>query len=140
MRMRLQSPMLTTSETAPMVQKCVLLATAPKTNARANAPHTTVEARVAGSFKRRPALLLLREPLLGLLGGRARGVLLDECAQRIARGAGLADLGLRARHVEHRVGRLGILRPEPHDLLLRGDRGLVVAHRVVGVADPVLRR
>src|SRR5262245_48708565 len=140
MRMRLQSPMLTTSETAPMVQKCVLLETAPKTNARANAPQTTVEASAAGSFKARPALLLLREALLGLLGGRARGVLLDERAQRVARGARLPDLGLRARDVEHRVGRLGILGPQPYDLLLRGDRRLVVAHRVIGVADPVLRR
>src|SRR5882672_3745996 len=58
MRMRFQSPMLTPSDTAPMVQKCVLLPTAPKTKASANAPHTTVEARVAGlaSLKqRRPA-------------------------------------------------------------------------------------
>ena len=38
MRMRLVSPMLTQSETAPMVQKLVLLPTAPKTKASANAP------------------------------------------------------------------------------------------------------
>jgi hypothetical protein len=31
-----------------MVQKLVLLATAPKTNERINAPHTTVEAITAG--------------------------------------------------------------------------------------------
>src|SRR5713101_2605034 len=48
MRMRFQSPMLTTSDTAPMVQKCVLLPTAPKTKASAKAPHTTIEASAAG--------------------------------------------------------------------------------------------
>src|SRR5436190_22536302 len=48
MRMRFQSPMLTTSDTAPMVQKCVLLPTAPKRKASAKAPHTTAEASVAG--------------------------------------------------------------------------------------------
>jgi hypothetical protein len=41
MRMRLASPMLTQSETAPMVQKSVLLATAPKMNARTKAPPLT---------------------------------------------------------------------------------------------------
>ena len=40
MRMRPQWPMLTTSDTAPMVQKLVLLATAPKTKASAKPPHT----------------------------------------------------------------------------------------------------
>src|SRR5437879_11306630 len=48
MRMRFQSPMLTTSDTAPMVQKCVLLPTAPKRKASAKAPHTTAEASAAG--------------------------------------------------------------------------------------------
>src|SRR5262245_5596206 len=141
MRIRFQSPMLTTSDTAPMVQKCVRFETAPKTKASAKAPHTTVEASAAGSFKWRcPALLLLREALFGLLGSRAGGILLDQGAQGFARRAALADLGLRARDVEQRVGRLAVFRPQPHHLLLRGDRGLVVAHRVVGVADPVLRR
>src|SRR5712691_7551532 len=51
MRMRFQSPMLTTSETAPMVQNCVLLPTAPKTKASAKAPHTTMEASAAGSVE-----------------------------------------------------------------------------------------
>ena len=37
-RMRPLSPMLTQSDTAPMVQKCVLFPTAPKTKARRNAP------------------------------------------------------------------------------------------------------
>src|SRR5690349_6542818 len=130
MRMRLQSPMLTMSDTAPMVQKCVLLATAPKTKPSANAPHTTIEASAAGlGSAKGPAsrLFLLRQALLGLLGRGAGGVLLDERAQRLARCVGLADLGLRARDLEQRVGRLGVLRPQPHHLLLRGDRRLVVA-------------
>ena len=41
MRMRVQSPVLTMSATAPMVQKCVRWATAPKTIARAKLPHKT---------------------------------------------------------------------------------------------------
>ena len=58
MRMRPQSPMLTTSDTAPMVQKLVLLATAPKMKASANAPQATVLATAAGftSFMGYPRL------------------------------------------------------------------------------------
>jgi hypothetical protein len=41
MRMRLQSPMLTMSATAPMVQKCVRCATAPKTTASAKLAQST---------------------------------------------------------------------------------------------------
>jgi hypothetical protein len=41
MRIRLVSPILTQSETAPMVQKLVLLPTAPKMKASANAPPVT---------------------------------------------------------------------------------------------------
>src|SRR5471032_2985148 len=48
MRMRFQSPMLTTSETAPMVQKLVLLPTAPKMKARMKAPQSTCGANAAG--------------------------------------------------------------------------------------------
>src|SRR5690348_14752690 len=44
MRMRLQLPMFTTSETAPMVQKLVRLATAPNTKASAKPPHATTAA------------------------------------------------------------------------------------------------
>src|SRR5262245_21493121 len=57
MRMRFQSPMLTTSDTAPIVQKWVLLETAPNRKPRANPPHTTVAESAAGlsSLKRRCA-------------------------------------------------------------------------------------
>ena len=41
MRMRVQSPMLTMSATAPMVQKCVRCATAPKATASAKLAHST---------------------------------------------------------------------------------------------------
>jgi hypothetical protein len=41
-RMRPQSPMLTTSETAPMVQKLVLLAKKPNTKPRPKPHQTTV--------------------------------------------------------------------------------------------------
>ncbi len=44
MRMRPQCPMLTMSDNAPMVQKLVLLATAPKMKASAKPPHTTTVA------------------------------------------------------------------------------------------------
>src|SRR5690349_18455376 len=156
MRMRFQSPMLTTSDTAPMVQKCVLLPTAPKRKASANPPHTTAEASAAGldSVKRprfewrgsrsgsagtgRYRLFFLHQALLGLLGRRAGGIFLDEGAQRLARRGALSQLTLRARDVEQRIGRLGIVRPELDHFLLGGDRRLVIAHRVVRVADPVL--
>src|SRR3981189_3207854 len=151
MRMRFQSPMLTTSETAPMVQKCVLLPTAPKMKVRAKAPQTTAEASAAGldSVKRLrfgcpgargAALFLLYQALLGLLGCRARRIFLHQRAQRLARRRALSELRLGAGGVEQRVGRLRVVGRELDHFLLGGDGGLVVAHRVVGVADPVLRR
>src|SRR5258708_19664882 len=89
MRMRFQSPMLTTSETAPMVQKCVLLPTAPKMKVRAKAPQTTIVASAAGldSVKRPPIrvpgnfgagrrLFLLYQALLALLAFRAPTIFL----------------------------------------------------------------
>src|SRR6266852_3057877 len=150
-RMRFQSPMLTTSETAPMVQKCVLLPTAPKMKVRAKAPQTTIVASAAGldSVKRPPIrvprsagrrLFLLYQALLGLLGRRARRIFLHERAQRLAGRRALSELRLGAGDVEQRVGGLRVVRPELDHFLLGGDGGLVVAHRVVGVADPVLRR
>ena len=50
MRMRPQWPMLTTSDTAPMVQKLALLATAPKTKASAKPPHSTMLVGSTASF------------------------------------------------------------------------------------------
>jgi hypothetical protein len=41
MRIRLRSPILTQSDTAPMVQKLVLFPTAPKIKASRNAPPVT---------------------------------------------------------------------------------------------------
>src|SRR5687768_1551943 len=62
MRMRPQLPMLTTSDTAPMVQKLVRLATAPKTRPSANPPHATRPPRFEvppkeGTCKRRTDIL-----------------------------------------------------------------------------------
>src|SRR5882672_2040658 len=119
MRMRFQSPMLTTSETAPMVQKCVLLPTAPKMKVRAKAPQTTAEASAAGldSVKRprqappEPDLFLLREALLGLLGCRARRIFLHERTQRFAGRRALSELGLGAGDVEQCVGGLRVVGP-----------------------------
>src|SRR5258706_7199406 len=151
MRMRFQAPMLTTSETAPMVQKCVLLPTAPKMNVRAKAPQPTAEASAAGlDSVKRPrfgcpgargaALFLLYQALLGLPGRRARRMLPHQRAERLAGRGALSELRLGTRDVEQRVGRLRVVRPELDHFLLGGDGGLVVAHRVIGVADPVLRR
>src|SRR5690606_25503436 len=82
----------------------------------------------------------LGETLLGLFGGRAVRILGDEALQRLARSGEIAGLGLAARLVEQCVGRFGVVRPGLHDLVLGGDGRLVIAQRVIGVADPVLRR
>ncbi len=50
MRARVQSPMLTTSATAPIVQKWVRCAIAPKIAASANAAHSTRVVKAAGSI------------------------------------------------------------------------------------------
>ena len=62
MRMRVQSPMWTTSATAPMVQNCVRCAMAPNSTASANAAHSTWWASapkstscMAGILEGRPA-------------------------------------------------------------------------------------
>src|SRR5216117_1407182 len=92
-------------------------------------------------IRQSPVLLAFcREALLRLLGRWAGGIFLDEGAQRLARGGALPQLTLGARDVEQRIGRLGILGPELDHFLLGRDGGLVVAHRVVRVAYPVLRR
>src|SRR5258706_2569909 len=87
MRMRFQSPMLTTSDTAPMVQKCVLLATAPKRKASAKAPQTTVEASAAGSLKRRrPAYFFCDRRCLACSEAELAGYFLTS-VRRVSRAA-----------------------------------------------------
>src|SRR3954467_9826449 len=81
MRMRFQSPMPTISDTAPMVQKRVLLPTAPKTNARANPPQTT---RFAGAALDAVTRLLAHEALSRLFRGRTGGIFLHQHAERFA--------------------------------------------------------
>ena len=87
-----------------------------------------------------PAQKRPRRPwsLLRFFGRGAGGVFLDQDAQRLARGFLVAEFGLRTGDVQHRIGRLDIVGPRCHDLLLCCDRNLVVAGRIVGVADPVL--
>src|SRR3954471_15164590 len=89
MRMRLKSPMLTQSETAPMVQKSVLFATAPKMNARTKAPPVTIGASCCGATSPieapcgRLALVDDGQALLGARRGAAVGILGDQFAQGI---------------------------------------------------------
>src|SRR5436190_6237355 len=132
MRMRDRSPMFTQSETAPMVQKWVLLPTAPKTKARRKAPPTTscLESKLA---------LGGGEALLGARGGARLRILGDQLLERLARGGAVAHRLLRAGDGEHGVGRLLAVGPGGEELALRGDRRLVVALPGVRHAHPVLR-
>src|SRR5262245_55483129 len=103
MRMRARLPMLTQSDTAPMVQKCVRLPTAPKTKASANAPAVTSGSRLCGfSAPTRPLPRALalgddREALLGARRGAAVRVLGDELFQRLLRALAVVHRVLRAR-------------------------------------------
>src|SRR5688572_27576982 len=146
MRMRLRSPMLIQSDTAPMVQKWVLLPTAPKTKARTNAPPVTYGASCAGekSFTASAsfgssAFTECGDALLGARGRAAPRVLADELLQGLLRALAVAHRLLRAGDAEQRVGRLVALRPGGEHLALRGNGILVVALPGVGHADPVLR-
>src|SRR4051812_13312641 len=69
MRMRAQLPMFTTSETAPIVQKLVRFATAPKTNAIAN-PAQATSAPTCELLPKRPP----RCPSILVRGPVARGI------------------------------------------------------------------
>src|SRR6185436_13432035 len=69
MRMRPQLPMFTTSETAPMVQKLVRLATAPKASPRKRPPHATTAAGLV-----LPTAFLVSERTAILAALVARGI------------------------------------------------------------------
>src|SRR4051794_29645366 len=146
MRMRPRSPMLTQSDTAPMVQKRVLLPTAPKTKARRNAPPTTYGASCAG-FSAPTRIARCGRSALGGRGealpsahrGAATRIARDQLLQRLLRLSLRAHRLLRTRDAEHRIGCLGIVRPRREQLPLRGDRALVIALAGIGHADPVLR-
>src|SRR5689334_21158284 len=146
MRMRDRSPMLIQSETAPMVQKWVLLPTAPKMNARTNAPPVTYGASCAGLASAkgiapcgRSALRHRGDALLGARRCAARRVLGDQLFQGLLRFAPVAHGLLRAGDGEQRIGRLRVVGPGGEQLALRGDGVLVVALPGVRHADPVLR-
>ncbi len=79
MRRRPVSPMLTQSDTAPMVQKWVLLPTAPKMNARRNAPPRYIQISFRSTLGKRG------EALLGARRGAAPRILRDQLLQGLAR-------------------------------------------------------
>ena len=137
MRMRPVSPMFTQSDTAPMVQKWVLLPTAPKMKARTNAPPVTYGASAAGFLAQRLAKAARR--CFALVAELLAGYLRDQLFQRLARRCAVAHRFLRAGDGEHRVGRLRAVGPAGEQLALRGDRALVVALAGMRHADPVLR-
>ena len=67
MRMRVQSPMLTMSDSAPMVQKCVRWVMAPKATARENADQRTVE---VSALRLMESISILSRDCLSGLGHR----------------------------------------------------------------------
>src|SRR5438105_5613011 len=144
MRMREGSPMFTQSGTAAMVQKWVLLPTAPKMKARTKAPPVTYGTSCAGfgSMVSAPlgSLALRRvQALPGARRGAALRVFGDHVFEGLLRALAVAHGFLRARDAEQRVGRLLAVGPGGEQLSLRGDCLLVVALPGVGHADPVLR-
>jgi hypothetical protein len=70
MRMRDQSPMVTMSATAPMVQKCVRCAMAPKTTASAKLPTAPAAEDLDVDFLH--AAILSSAPALPVAAGAAR--------------------------------------------------------------------
>src|SRR5438477_7226786 len=105
MRMRPQLPMFTTSETAPMVQKLVRLATAPKTKASANPPSATIEpsceAVAAKGPPQEPSILTL---VARRIGHARLGEALPPETAGVAAPAGAARrVGVVARHREREV-------------------------------------
>src|SRR5258706_1954620 len=100
------------------------------------------ESRTTADFtpRRASALAALRgEARAGLAGGFRSGETRDDVLERVARAARVALLGLDRGDREQRVGRLGGLRILREQLLLRGQRGAIVAHVGVADADPVVR-
>src|SRR5205814_7640174 len=109
MRMRERSPMFTQSDTAPMVQKWVLLPTAPKMKARTKAPPVTYGTSWAGfvSMVNAPLgslALYCVEALLGTRRGARLRVFGDDFLERLLRALPVSHGLLRARDAEHRVG------------------------------------
>src|SRR5204863_1538734 len=115
MRMRERSPMFTQSDTAPIVQKCVLLPTAPKMKARRKAPPVTYGTSAAGlPGVRLGSTLGFGERGHALLRARGSGglrILGDELFERLLRALAVAHCFLRAGDGEHRIGRLVALGP-----------------------------
>src|SRR6185295_17462965 len=101
MRMRLRLPMLTQSDTAPMVQKLVLCPTAPNTNASRKAPRATLGAMAAAVSIRRSLNAGSVARAIGH-GGSLEAGLAQPAGVADAAGAALG-VGLVAGHAHRRV-------------------------------------
>ena len=91
MRMRVQSPMLTMSATAPMVQKCVRWAMAPKATASPKAAHSTVAVRPGKSDSCMRGTLVDASP-----GAAARAAAAEPARRALAPWASAEQRGLSA--------------------------------------------
>src|SRR5258706_3113129 len=110
--------------------------------ARTVAESRPPESRTTADFtpRRASALAALRgEARAGLDGCCRSGARRTDVLRRVARSARVALVGLDRGDREQRVGRLGGLRILREQLLLRGQRGAIVAHVGVADADPVVR-
>src|SRR5258706_6731932 len=120
MRMRPRLPMFTTSETAPMVQKLVRFAPAPKTKPRANPPHATHAPRFAVPLNGIPygkqEAILAKLVARGIGEARALEALAPEAAGIAAAAGPAAGVGVVARHREREID--AELVPLAHDLFL----------------------
>src|SRR5580765_2058547 len=141
MRMRVQSPMVTMSETAPIVQKWVRCAIAPNSIDRPNADQSTSAARDYGSASSTSvgALLQRPEPLAPGLRGFGLRVGSDQVVDGLARAPRVFQLGLAVRDREHRLGRLRVVGRGADQAAERRDRLAVLAHAVLRVAEPEQR-
>src|SRR5689334_20731282 len=138
MRMRVQSPMVTMSATAPIVQKCVRCAMAPKSAAKTKAAHSTWAASADRSISC-TVLLQRREALPGRRGRFGLRIGLDQIAQRAACRLGILQLDLAVGQREHGFGCTRMIRRRGDEAVERCDRALVVALAVLRIAQPEAR-
>src|SRR6187397_1438069 len=87
-----------------------------------------------------PASSQRRQPLASCLRGFRLGIRLEQVVDRLARGLGVLELGLAVGDSEHRLGRARALGRARDEAAEGRDRLLVVAPRVLRVAEPEQRR